>query len=456
VKTKILALPFLISKSPRLAGVPGAGKFLAALFCLSMLLPNQAEASGIALKEIAHGFTSPIALVPLDDGSGRLLVADQTGAVHVLSKEGTRSETVFLDVSGRLSKLNQGFDERGLLGLALHPGFKENGRVFIYYSAPLRDGGPEGWDHTSHISEFKVTRNDAARVDPNSERLVLQIDQPQFNHNGGALVFGPDGFLYISVGDGGNANDTGLGHSPEGNGQDRSNLMGTILRIDVDGEQPYAVPSDNPFVGKSGRPEIYAYGLRNAWRISFDRGGDREFFAADVGQNAFEEVNIIRKGGNYGWNIREGFHCFDSKDPNRPLEDCPKTGRDGEPLLDPILEYRNFKAFPRHPEARGISITGGYVYRGQALQPLRGRYVFADWSQHWALPKGILFVATRPESGNGVWEMKSLELANHPTGEIEAYITAFGEDADGELYVLTNGRNSITGNTGKVFKLVPQ
>jgi glucose/arabinose dehydrogenase len=456
VKTKIFALFFPVSKWPRPTGTPGAGTFFAALLIVAMFLPAQIEARGIALQEIATGFTSPIALAPLNDGSGRLLVADQTGAVHVLSKEGKRSETVFLDVSSRLSQLNQGFDERGLLGLALHPGFEENGRVFVYYSAPLRDGAPEGWNHTSHISEFKATRNDKARVDPDSERILLQIDQPQFNHNGGALVFGPDGFLYISVGDGGNANDTGLGHPPEGNGQDRSNLMGAILRIDVNGEEPYAVPQDNPFVGKTGRPEIYAYGLRNAWRITFDRGGDREFFAADVGQNAFEEVNIIRKGGNYGWNIREGFHCFDPKDANRPPEDCPKTGLEGEPLLDPIFEYRNFKAFPRHPEARGISITGGYIYRGKALPQLEGRYVFADWSQHWALPKGILFTATRPESGQGIWEMKALELANHPTGEIEAYITAFGEDTEGELYVLTNGSNSIIGTTGKVFKLVPQ
>lgn len=411
--------------------------------------------AGVALKQIAEGFTSPIALVPLDNGSGRILIADQVGTVHILNKEGKLEEKLFMDVRDRLTKLNEGFDERGLLGLALHPRFKENRRLFVYYSAPLREKAPTGWDHTSHISEFKVSGQDLMQVDMASERILLEIDEPQFNHNSGRLAFGPDGHLYISVGDGGNANDTGLGHPPQGNGQDVTTLLGKILRIDVDGKNPYGIPSDNPFVDGKGRPEIFAYGLRNPWGVSFDRGGAHELFAADVGQNAFEEVNIIIKGGNYGWHLREGFHCFDPKKPNSPPQDCPKVGANGEPLLDPILEYKNLKAFAKDAEARGISVTGGYVYRGKALPHLHGRYIFADWSRNWALPDGTLFVASRPSAGDSKkWSMEPIELTT--PGKLGAYIVGFGEDGDGELYVLTNGRNSLSGKTGKVFKLVPQ
>src|SRR5881296_1961739 len=208
----------------------------------------------VALKQIADGFTSPTVVAPLPDG--RLLIADQIGSVRVLNAGGKLSEELFLDVRPKLTKLNAGFDERGLLGLALHPQFKENGRLYIYYSAPKRAEAPEDWDCTSHISEFKA-QND--KVDLGSERLLLQIDKPYFNHNSGRLIFGPDGYLYIGVGDGGNANDQGK-RPPTGNGQNTSTLLGKILRIDVNKGDPYAIPQDNPFVGGKGKPEIYAYG----------------------------------------------------------------------------------------------------------------------------------------------------------------------------------------------------
>jgi len=297
--------------------------------------------------------------------------------------------------------------------------------------------------------------NDKARVDPGSERVLLEIDKPYFNHNAGCIAFGPDDFLYISVGDGGNANDEGRGHSPQGNGQDTTVLLGKILRIDVNKGEPYAIPSDNPFAdGKKGRPEIFAYGIRNSWRISFDRGGHHDLFGGDVGQTMFEEVNIIVKGGNYGWNIREGFHCFNPKDPLRPLEECPKVGASGEPLIDPILEYKNINGNRKDADARGISITGGYVYRGKALPQLVGKYIFGDWSRNFVLPDGALFVASPPDaSGGAKWSMQPLELVSPQ--KVSAFVVAFGEDADGELYVLTNGQGRVTGNTGKIFKLVP-
>ena len=413
----------------------------------SMLLAVAVE--GATLKMVAEGFTSPTVLTSLADGSGRLLIADQVGTIHVLNKDGKLSDQLFLDLRGKLARLNQGFDERGILGVALHPKFKENRKFYVYYSAPRRSETPAKWDHTSHLSEFKVMEKNPAQADPASERVLVQIDQPQFNHNGGRLLFGPDGFLYVAMGDGGQANDTGVGHNPQtGNGQDLMTLLGKILRIDVDKGEPYGIPSDNPYAsGENARPEIFAYGFRNPWGISFDRSGSKELFAADVGQDAWEEVNIVTKGGNYGWRIREGFDCFDPKSPLKPPADCPKVGADGKPLMEPILVYKNSKRFAKDPEAKGISVTGGYVYRGKAIPALAGKYVFADWSRAWVNPDGVLFAATR--GADKKWTMETLPV------KVSGYVVAFGEDEGGELYVLTTGNNSLKPNTGKVFKLEP-
>ena len=443
-----------------------------ALLALGCLLSVSAPAASttedkpsVALQQIAEGFTSPLTVVSLDDGSGRVLIADQVGTIHILNKDGRLSGQLSLDLRDKMAKLNSGFDERGLLGLALHPRFKANRQLYVYYSAPRSSTAPTNWDHTSHVSEFKVLADDFARVDAASERVLLKIDQPQFNHNGGRLLFGPDGFLYIGTGDGGGANDgvgsaqNEIGHSPQGNGQDTTTLLGKILRIDVDKGSPYAIPSDNPFAdGKQGRPEIYAYGLRNPWGISFDRGGAREFFAADVGQNLYEELNIVVKGGNYGWRVREAHVAFDPKKPNEPPADSPKTDALGKPFIEPILWYKHPARNKIDPtKLEGISITGGYVYRGKAIKSLQGKYVFADWSRSWALPDGVFFTATRQGKGSETkWNLESLPVSTANGAKLGAYIVSFGEDDQGELYVMTNGRNSLTGQTGKVFKMVPQ
>lgn len=424
---------------------------IASVLFLSFLAFAGDSKPAVALKKLSEGFVSPTVFAQLPDG--RILVGDQVGTVHFVGTSGkVADDAVFLDLRPKLAKLNQGFDERGLLGLALHPQFKDNGKLYVYYSAPKRPEAPADWDHTSHLSEFKAGKD---KVDIASERLLLQIDQPYFNHNSGRLAFGPDGYLYIASGDGGNANDQGK--RPEtGNGQNLDTHLGKILRIDVNSSasgKAYGIPQDNPFAaGGKGKPEIYALGLRNPWSLTFDRAGKRELFSADVGQDRYEEVNIITRGGNYGWNIREGFGCFDPTKPKNPPEDCPKKGVNGEPLLDPVLIYKSFRAFPKDPEATGISITGGYVYRGKTLPELQGKYVFADWSRNWAVADGVLLVAS--PGNDSKWNFQQLQVEGFDKPGIKAYVTAFGEDNEGELYVLTNGRNSLTGNTGKIFKIV--
>jgi glucose/arabinose dehydrogenase len=345
------------------------------------------------------------------------------------------------------------FDERGLLGLAFHPDYDENGRFFVYYSAPLREGAPEGWNVTSHISEFLVSQ-DPNRADPTSERILLQIDKPQFNHNAGTVVFGPEGYLYISIGDGGGANDVGLGHVEDwyadnagGNGQDiTDNLLGSILRIDVDGGAPYAIPPDNPFVNKEGLDEIWAYGLRNPYRISFD--GAR-LFAGDAGQGLWEEVSLVVRGGNYGWNVKEGTHCFDAENSSESPADCPDMAPGGVPLRDPVIEYAN----ANNPLGGiGLVVVGGHVYRGSELPQLRGRYVFGDWSRSFAAPDGTLLAATPRKQG--LWRIQELLVEGNPGGRLGQFILGFGRDSRGEIYVLTSQQLGPTGNTGRVFRLV--
>lgn len=425
-------------------------------------LAQAAEQPTVALQPLAEGFVSPMNIVSLGDGSGRLLVNDQVGTVHLMQKNGKLDEKLFLDVRPKLAKLNSGFDERGLLGLALHPKFKSNRKLYVFYSAPLRAGAPTNFNHTSHLSEFTATA-DFSTADPASERVLLQIDKPQFNHNGGRILFGPDGYLYIGTGDGGGGNDgigspeNEIGHAPEGNGQNTSTLLGKILRIDVNKVTPYGIPRDNPFAkNKNGRPEIFAYGLRNPWGLSFDRGGRKEFFVADVGQNLYEEINIVTKGGNYGWRLREAHVAFDPKKPNQPPAESPKTDALGQPFIDPIAWYKHPARNKIDPtQIEGISITGGYVYRGKAIPGLAGKYVFADWSRTWALPDGVLFTASRDGKGkNAKWNVEPLPFTSTSGEKIRVYIVALGEDENGELYVMSNGRNSLSGQTGKVYKLV--
>jgi glucose/arabinose dehydrogenase len=419
----------------------------------------------VGLQKVVDGLTAPIILIPFN--KNQMLLGEQTGRLSLLSKDGKLKE--FGDIKGLLGPQKTSFDERGLLGVALHPNFQKNHKLYAYYSAPLRQGGPKHWDHTSHVSEFSVK---GGRLDLSSERVLMQIDQPYFNHDGGRIAFGADGFLYIGSGDGGHGNDVNaperldrktkaviqpaiVARGPRGNGQDLTVLLGKILRIDVDkksGGREYGIPSGNPFVGrKDARPEIYAYGIRNPWSLTFDTGGDHELFVGDVGQSRWEEVNIIKAGGNYGWNLREGDDWFNPKSDRTPL-DKPYIDGGATEFVGPVVAYENMGAFG--PKGHGRSITGGYVYRGKAIGELKGRYVFGDWSRNLGPKLGIIYVATR--GAGHKWDYEALGLGPEGDTNLGAFLWAFGTDADGELYVMTNPKNTVASQgKGMVQRLVP-
>jgi len=385
----------------------------------------------VGLDTVAEGLEQPLDFSSVP-GSELRYVATRPGEVLVL-EDGELREEPLLDLGERVVLGG----ERGLLGVALHPDFAENGRLFVRYSSAPRQGTPDGYSHTFVLAEFEVN-DDMTRADPESEQTVLEIPQPQGNHNAGDIAFGPDGYLYVPTGDGGAGGDTGRGHVEDwydanegGNGQDvTENLLGSTLRIDVDdteGDKNYAVPDDNPLVGTEGLDEHYAWGLRNPWRVSFDEG---DLYVADVGQNRYEEINIVESGGNYGWNVREGAYCYNASE-------CPTSTPDdvrgGEPLVDPILEY------PHSGDGlTGISVTGGYVYRGSAIQELEGRYVFGDLQ-----PQGRLFVGVPPdgdgeEDDGGDWSLEHAELTDNASESL-GRILSFGRDEEGEMYVLGGG-----------------
>lgn len=344
----------------------------------------------------------PIVVTHAGDASGRLFVVEQKGKIYTFknSPETTESE-VFLDLSERVKYVDRQ-NEEGFLGFAFHPNYKENGQFFVYYT--VEPG------QISVISRFTVSKDNPNKADPASEVEILRIEQPFWNHNGGTIAFGPDGYLYIGLGDGGSGND------PYGNAQNLSSLLGSILRIDINKTQDgknYAIPADNPFVRqKDARPEIYAYGVRNVWRLSFDRENGA-LWCADVGQNLWEEINIITKGGNYGWNLKEGTHPFGSSLPG------PAT------LVEPIWEYDH---------GVGKSITGGLVYRGTKIPELTGKYVYADYvsGQIWALHYDT---------------ERNQVVSNEEVPSEKMPIITFGDDAEGEIYfciVTNNGKGIYT------------
>lgn len=410
----------------------------------------------LQLELVADGFVSPVTLTtPADDE--RLFLVDRPGQIYVLSQQGEGNEEPFLDLTDRVIELDPGYDERGLLGLAFHPDYAENGRLYVYYSAPLRDDAPEGWNHTAVLSEF-TANEDGQTADPDSERILLEIHQPQMNHNGGQLAFGHDGNLLLGLGDGGGADDVGEGHPPLGNGQDVTTLLGSVLRLDVDAESGYGIPDDNPFAdgadlpqdaeyqGDEARPEIYLWGVRNPYRFSVDRETG-ELIIPDVGQNIWEEVNVVDGPANLGWNLKEASRPFDPENPNEVYEpNGPEEGPMGEELVDPVLEYA-------HPnvegeEGRGISISSGYMYRGQQIEDLTGHYVFGDWSQSFNEPAGKLFVADPNGDGEGVNEWEFVL-----DRQVDEFVLAFGEDAAGEIYMLTTENAGPQGTTGKVYRI---
>ena len=348
-------------------------------------------------------FDQPLLLTPAGDGSGRLFVIEKKGVIRVFEdKQEASTSKVFLDISDQVSVKG---NEEGLLGIAFHPKYAENGLFYVHYSSSIKN-------KIGTLSEFKVSKEDADKADPASERILLEQEQPWRNHNGGMIEFGPDNYLYWALGDG------GAGGDPKGSGQDLTSLLGTILRIDVDTRAEglqYGIPSDNPFVdGPEGaRPEIFAFGLRNVWRFSFDRKTG-ELWAADVGQNRWEEVDIVISGGNYGWKVREGFAAFSDK----------AEISHGE-AIDPIAVYGR---------KEGVSITGGYVYRGERFPALQGSYFYGDFAT------GNIWRITKDEAGE-----------YHNTIALEkskVVITSFAEDAKGELYVLNY--------SGEIMRVVPK
>jgi glucose/arabinose dehydrogenase len=354
----------------------------------------------VGLQDVASGLSVPLYLTAPAGDPTRLFIVEKGGAIRVV-KDGALLPTPFLDLTGRVSTGG----EQGLFGLAFDPAYADNGRFVVHYTDV---GG------NTVVSLFRVSADDADRADPASETIVLTAEQPFSNHNGGQILFGPDGMLYIGLGDGGSSGD------PGGRGQALTDLLGSILRVDVRTGTGYTIPPDNPFLGRAdARPEIWSFGLRNPWRFTFDPAtGD--LYIADVGQNAWEEVDVVPvaagagRGANFGWNVTEGRHCF-------AQADCDLTQ-----FTLPVLEYGH---------GEGCSIAGGYVYRGAAIPALQGHYFYADYCQGWVR----IF---RLQDGQAV------EPQQWPTLAPGGAITSFGQDAAGELYVLSA--------EGRVSRIVPQ
>jgi glucose/arabinose dehydrogenase len=436
----------------------------------------------IALSLVADGLTAPNwgTAAPGDDN--RLFVTDQVGILWAIDT-GTGDKSVFLDVSDRLVALGIGgpgtFDERGLLGVAFHPDYATNGLLYTHTSEPV-DGDadfstmPAGEEanHQAVVAEWQVLNpaDPASVVDPTSRRELMRVDQPQFNHNAGALGIGQDGMLYISLGDGGGRDDEGAGHGVDGNAQDPSNVLGSILRIEPDGNNSangrYGVPADNPFVGQAGfAEEIFAYGFRNPFRFSFDKTrGD--LYVGDVGQDDLEEVDVVVSGGNYGWNVKEGSFCFDPNgaDPGFAFDadPCPF-----EPpgLIDPVAEYNTADSLSENAEGRAV--IGGFVYRGDAIKGLRGRYVFGDFSRFTEAGinnDGRLFHLNKKNivRKKQVKNSKIREFVLDGQDRLGQSLMGFGQDAHGEIYVLANDTGVPFGTgplldmpTGVVLRIDP-
>ncbi len=401
----------------------------------------------VEVQTVAAGMASPLGMTVPDDGTKRMFVNDQSGLVWRMTSQGLQN--VMLDIRSRLVPL-AGYDERGLLGVAAHPNFAQNPFVYTYSSEP--NNGPADFPSAiapgttnncqSVLAEWRIDPANTNRLDPASRREVLRVDKPQSNHNGGTIRFGPDGFLYISLGDGGQADDEGNGHVPGGNAQNLQQVLGKIIRIDVDARTSpngqYGVPLDNPFVGTpDALAEIFAYGLRNPYSWSFDRLTG-QLYAGDVGQNRVEEVDIIVKGGNYGWHAKEGTFYFDPNGSGAGYVTADPVGPVPPDLIDPIAQYD-------HDD--GLAVVGGSVYRGSQLSALQGRYVFGDWGS-FATPTGRLFYL---DDNSEIKELR-LGLEDRPFGY---WLKGFGEDADGELYAFVTKVLGPNGNTGRILKLVP-
>uniref|UniRef100_A0A3Q1EN57 HHIP like 1 n=1 Tax=Acanthochromis polyacanthus TaxID=80966 RepID=A0A3Q1EN57_9TELE len=390
----------------------------------------------LCLEEVANGLQNPLAMVYANDGTHRFFVAEQVGLVWTFLPDRSKLERPFLNITKTVLTSSWEGDERGFLGLTFHPKYKYNGKLYVYYSVEV------DFNERIRISEFRVSANDMNVVDHASERVILEIDEPASNHNGGQLLFADDGYLYIFTGDGGMAGDP---FGKYGNAQNKSSLLGKVLRIDVDDNERgplYRIPPDNPFIHEWGaRPEIYAYGVRNMWRCSVDRGdpwtkeGKGRIFCGDVGQNKFEEIDIIERGRNYGWRAREGFSCYDKKL-------CANSSLDD---VLPIYAY---------PHKMGKSVTGGYVYRGCEYPNLNGMYIFGDFMS------GRL-MSLREDKSTGEWKYNEICMGVGLTcafpgliNNYHQYIISFAEDESGELYFMSTEVPSATSPTGVIYKVV--
>lgn len=438
----------------------------------------------VVLKQI-H---SPTNIVNANDGSGRVFICDQPGRIYILQR-GQLLPTPFLDITSLAVSQTTGYSERGLLGLAFHPGYANPAspgyrKFYLNYNKPYQAGidpAPPVADHTPNcttvIAEFMVSAADPNVADLASQRRVLAYTQPQSNHNGGQLDFGPDGFLYIGAGDGGGANDNNVGHTGGsasaptaglGNGQDRTVYLGKILRIDPldpDGAGPltYSIPASNPFFNDltpNIKKEIYAFGLRNPWRFSFDKraGGTNRLFCGDVGQGRIEEINLIVSGGNYGWRYKEGVEMptFSSGNATNPMPNP------GGPFIDPIAMYAHpgVTTNPVLPQL-GLSVTGGFVYRGAAIPALQGKYIFGDYGSTSGASDGRIMGLEETSPGSGVFTLTQAVplygLANPVVGQ---RILCLGEDEAGEIYVgmkSNAGVLALDGGlpAGGIYKILP-
>ncbi|MDH4981073.1 PQQ-dependent sugar dehydrogenase [Hyphomicrobium sp. D-2] len=439
------------------------------VLCAVVFHAHVAMGADVKLEPVVSGLTAPIQLEEPDDGSGRRLIAQQDGVVRVLDRDGKLQPEPFLDLRDRLLPLQHDFEERGLLGFALHPDFARNGRVFASYSAPLRSGAPQSWNHTRRVSEFTAAPGDLSRINPASERVLLEVDWPSRKHNGGGLAFGPDGNLYIGLGDGGASH--GIGKDVVWDAfnvpaealtwdrvaQDAHSPFGKILRIDVDDGFPgYAIPPDNPFAPGAaaagrGMPEVWASGFRNPYRLAFDKAG--ELYATATAETLWESVYQVNGPGNYGWPLLEGTHCIDRLKPRHPPADCARTDAAGNLLRLPVVEYPNMQA--SHPDTNvgrtgvGTAITGARKYDGNRIAALRGKLLVSDWSADFKQPSGQLFVADPAAAGEGkLWPLEQLLQS-------DSRIIGLSADRDGEIYVLTNGTMGPYGSTGQVWRLVP-
>lgn len=445
--------------------------YIAGIVCASTLSLTAPPAFAgtsveIGLRNIASGFTAPVSGVAAPGDPGHMYVVDQIGKVFRLDLK-TGDKSLFLDVQGLLVPLGLaalgGYDERGLLGLAFHPDFASNGLFYTFTTEPpgAADFPAKPVDHDNVIREWNIAA-------PGESRVVIRVANPQFNHTGGTIAFGPDRMLYIALGDGGGEDDQDCqigvdgtvtqGHGAEGTGQDPDSILASILRIDpnpnatagaLSANGQYRIPLDNPFAIRfasrvaSVIPEVWAKGLRNPFRFSFDMPTS-QLIAGDVGQDDIEEIDLIRKGGNYGWRVKEGTFLFDPRGceikgfqtDGRAFRDSPRFPRFA---LDPIAQYR-------HNE--GTAIIAGYVYRGSTIPALRGKYVFGDYSKNDGKPRGVLFHLVSPVSQRS---NKIEELGDR----LDIYVLGFGQDAAGEIYVLGNLTGIPAGATGVVRKIVP-